>query len=176
MNKLSFLVHNFMDACSLEKPTKDGPISMCLHNALRDNFVCHLAGTSSGTCLALPEPDRTQSLVTSLSLAATRARLAHHNHGGRTALAGTAVLEKGPTEILPAVGVMLTSPVRLCRPCRLAGPAHAAATAGFLDTGRRNLARDGLFAGGNRIRTIGSAGGGRHHRNIGSRSRRPVRV
>src|SRR5262249_1763502 len=28
-------------------------------------------------------------------------------------------------------GVMLTSPVRLCRPCRLAGPAHAAATAGF---------------------------------------------
>src|SRR5262249_50893194 len=37
----------------------------------------------------------------------------------------------GPTEILPAVGVMLTSPARLCRPCRLAGPAHAAATAGF---------------------------------------------
>src|SRR6516162_6735884 len=26
---------------------------------------------------------------------------------------------------------MLTSPARLCRPCRLAGPAHAAATAGF---------------------------------------------
>ena len=49
MNKLSFLVHNFMDACSLEKQrldacvftaaTKDGPISMCLHNALRDNFI-----------------------------------------------------------------------------------------------------------------------------------------
>ena len=26
---------------------------------------------------------------------------------------------------------MLTSRARLCRPCRLAGPAHAAATAGF---------------------------------------------
>src|SRR6516164_4631448 len=26
---------------------------------------------------------------------------------------------------------MLTSPARLCRPCRLAGPAHAAATAGL---------------------------------------------
>src|SRR6516165_4916889 len=26
---------------------------------------------------------------------------------------------------------MLTSPARLCRPCRLAGPAHPAATAGF---------------------------------------------
>src|SRR6516164_620950 len=26
---------------------------------------------------------------------------------------------------------MLTSPARLCRPCHLAGPAHAAATAGF---------------------------------------------
>ena len=30
--------------------------------------------------------------------------------------------------------------------------------------------------GGSRIRTIGSAGGGRHPRNIGSRSRRPVGV
>ena len=49
VNKLSFLVHNFMDACSLEKErldacvfmaaTKDGPVSMCLHNALRDNFI-----------------------------------------------------------------------------------------------------------------------------------------
>jgi hypothetical protein len=46
-------------------------------------------------------------------------------------LAGTAVLEKGPTETLPAVGVMLTSPARLCGPCRLAGPAHTAAAAGF---------------------------------------------
>ena len=26
---------------------------------------------------------------------------------------------------------MLTSPARLCRPCHLAGPAHAAAIAGF---------------------------------------------
>jgi hypothetical protein len=32
---------------------------------------------------------------------------------------------------LPAVRVVLTSPVRLCRPCRLAGAAHTAATAGF---------------------------------------------
>ena len=34
----------------------------------------------------------------------------------------------------------------------------------------------GLSAGGSRIRTIGSAGGGRHPRNIGSRSRRLFRV
>ena len=49
VNKLSFLVHNFMDACNLEKErvdacvfmaaTKDGAVSMCLHNALRDNFI-----------------------------------------------------------------------------------------------------------------------------------------
>ena len=49
VNKLSFFVHNFMDACALEKErldacvfmaaTKDGPVSMCLHNAMRDAFI-----------------------------------------------------------------------------------------------------------------------------------------
>ncbi|MEP6609987.1 MAG: radical SAM protein [Burkholderiaceae bacterium] len=49
VDKLSFFVHNFMDACSLDKEridacvfttaTSDGPISMCLHNAKRDAFV-----------------------------------------------------------------------------------------------------------------------------------------
>ena len=41
---------------------------------------------------------------------------------------------------------------------------------------RSNRVRNGLPAGGSRIRTIGSAGGGRHPRNIGSRSRRLFRV
>jgi hypothetical protein len=49
VNKLSFFIHNFMDACSLEKQridacsfmvaTQAGPISMCLHNAKRDDFI-----------------------------------------------------------------------------------------------------------------------------------------
>jgi 7,8-dihydro-6-hydroxymethylpterin dimethyltransferase len=49
VNKLSFVVHNFMDACGLEKEriaacafmamTQHGPISMCLHNAKRDAFI-----------------------------------------------------------------------------------------------------------------------------------------
>ena len=49
VDKLSFFIHNFMDACSLEKEridacvfttaTSDGPIAMCLHNAKRDTFV-----------------------------------------------------------------------------------------------------------------------------------------
>lgn len=49
VDKLSFFIHNFMDACSLEKDRIDacvfttatgtGPISMCLHNAKRDAFV-----------------------------------------------------------------------------------------------------------------------------------------
>jgi hypothetical protein len=48
-NKLSFVVHNFMDACGLEKElieacafmvmTRHGPMSMCLHNAKRDAFI-----------------------------------------------------------------------------------------------------------------------------------------
>ena len=49
VHKLSFFVHNFMDACQLEweraescifmTMTGDGPISMCVHNAKRDDFI-----------------------------------------------------------------------------------------------------------------------------------------
>jgi hypothetical protein len=49
VNKLSFVIHNFMDACCLEPNridacsfmamTQRGPISMCLHNAKRDAFI-----------------------------------------------------------------------------------------------------------------------------------------
>lgn len=49
VNKLSFVIHNFMDACCLEPDrinacafmamTQRGPISMCLHNAKRDAFI-----------------------------------------------------------------------------------------------------------------------------------------
>jgi molybdenum cofactor biosynthesis enzyme MoaA len=48
-HKLSFFIHDFMDACRLEKDrveacvfmaaTADGPVSMCLHNAKRDAFI-----------------------------------------------------------------------------------------------------------------------------------------
>ncbi len=49
VNKLSFFIHNFMDACKLEEErlegcvfmvaTKDGPLSMCMHNAKRDEYI-----------------------------------------------------------------------------------------------------------------------------------------
>jgi hypothetical protein len=49
VSKLSFVIHNFMDACRLERDrvdacsfmamTQQGPISMCLHNAKRDAFI-----------------------------------------------------------------------------------------------------------------------------------------
>ncbi len=49
VNKLSFFIHNFMDACHLEQDridacvfmvaSRDGPISMCLHNAKRDDHL-----------------------------------------------------------------------------------------------------------------------------------------
>jgi 7,8-dihydro-6-hydroxymethylpterin dimethyltransferase len=49
VNKLTFFMHNFMDACHLDKEridacvfmvaTRDGPISMCLHNAKRDQYL-----------------------------------------------------------------------------------------------------------------------------------------
>jgi molybdenum cofactor biosynthesis enzyme MoaA len=58
VDKLSFFIHNFMDACSLEKEridacifttaTSEGPISMCLHNAKRDSFVLQPVRLSEG--------------------------------------------------------------------------------------------------------------------------------
>lgn len=59
VNKLSFLIHNFMDACRLEcdrieactfmAATSAGPVSMCLHNADRDAFI--LAPVRLGTAV-----------------------------------------------------------------------------------------------------------------------------
>ena len=49
VGKLSFFVHNFMDACHLDADriaacsfmvmTPEGPLSMCLHNAKRDDYL-----------------------------------------------------------------------------------------------------------------------------------------
>jgi 7,8-dihydro-6-hydroxymethylpterin dimethyltransferase len=49
VTKISFFIHNFMGACEIEREriaacafmvaTADGPLSMCLHNARRDEFV-----------------------------------------------------------------------------------------------------------------------------------------
>ena len=49
VNKLSFFIHNFMDAGGLERErcescifmvaTADGPLSMCVHNAKRDAYI-----------------------------------------------------------------------------------------------------------------------------------------
>jgi hypothetical protein len=49
ISKVSFFIHNFMDGCKLERErlaacafmvaTADGPVSMCLHNARRDDFL-----------------------------------------------------------------------------------------------------------------------------------------
>ncbi len=49
INKLSFVIHNFMDASKLERDrvqacvfmvaTAEGPMSMCLHNAKRDRYI-----------------------------------------------------------------------------------------------------------------------------------------
>ena len=49
VHKLSFFIHNFMDAqaldqdrvdaCSFMVTTSSGPVSMCLHNAARDNYL-----------------------------------------------------------------------------------------------------------------------------------------
>ena len=46
-------------------------------------------------------------------------------------ISGTAVLEYGPTEILPPVGAISKHPARLCRPGRQASRAHPRGKPGF---------------------------------------------
>lgn len=58
-HKLSFFIHDFMDsscldcdrvaACAFMVATADGPISMCLHNAKRDQFILQPIWTGDGT-------------------------------------------------------------------------------------------------------------------------------
>lgn len=55
VSKLTFHIHDFMDAgclereridcCSFLVATRDGPISMCVHNAKRDDFILDVADT-----------------------------------------------------------------------------------------------------------------------------------
>jgi 7,8-dihydro-6-hydroxymethylpterin dimethyltransferase len=49
ISPLSFVIHEFMDAscldcdrvraCAFKVMTRDGPVSMCMHNAKRDDFI-----------------------------------------------------------------------------------------------------------------------------------------
>ena len=58
MHKLSFYIHNFMDADNLERDrceacvfmvaTRDGPVSMCVHNAKRDQYLMKPVRTATG--------------------------------------------------------------------------------------------------------------------------------
>ena len=72
-----------------------------------------------------------------------------------TTVTGTAVLEYGPTEILPQVGALSKHTERLCRPGRQAIRAQPRGKPAF-STPRQQLGeRDGLSAGGKWIRTVG---------------------
>ena len=66
VHKLSFLIHNFMDACALERDrveacifmamTAQGPVSMCLHNARRDSFILEPLEVETGGARRRWEP------------------------------------------------------------------------------------------------------------------------
>jgi len=68
VRKLTFVTHNFMDACRLNHEridacafmaiTQDGPLSMCAYNARRDKYLLQPLHTSAGTWQ--PLGDRTQ--------------------------------------------------------------------------------------------------------------------
>jgi len=71
-HKLTFYIHNFMDAEHLDKDrcetcvfmtmTQDGPISMCVHNAKRDDFILADIQASQGTFRPLSDAPTTQPL------------------------------------------------------------------------------------------------------------------
>jgi pyruvate-formate lyase-activating enzyme len=66
VNKLSFFIHNFMDACGLDEKrieacafmvaTAGGPVSMCLHNAQRDRFVLKPLEVQQGAVIRFWHP------------------------------------------------------------------------------------------------------------------------
>ena len=66
IRKLSFFVHHFMaadaleasriDACSFMVMTPDGPLSMCLHNAKRDDYLLVPAQVRQGDTLKFWDP------------------------------------------------------------------------------------------------------------------------
>lgn len=66
IGKISFFVHNFMDAKTLERQrceacsfmvmTGDGPISMCVHNAKRDDFLLKPSTVQSGSKILFFNP------------------------------------------------------------------------------------------------------------------------
>src|SRR6516162_10287653 len=87
--------------------------------------VCRSPGTISGPRSVLPEPDPNSKPPLSLGCPHT----------------GGAVLEYGPTEILPPVGPMLPRSARLSRPRRSPRP-HTRGKPRLLDVGRRIPARD----------------------------------
>ena len=72
------------------------------------------------------------------------------------AISGTAVLEYGATEILPPVGAILKL-LRVSADPVAKPAAHTCAESRGLDPRKQLRERDGLSAGGSRIRTIGSA-------------------
>jgi len=75
VHKISFFVQNFMDAdhldperieaCSFMVMTPDGPVSMCAHNANRDDYILRPISVEgeqgTETFYPLKEPDRVQS-------------------------------------------------------------------------------------------------------------------
>lgn len=66
VHKLSFFIHDFMNACELEKDrvdacsfmvaTPEGPLSMCLHNAKRDAYLLRPIALTSGERVRFWDP------------------------------------------------------------------------------------------------------------------------
>jgi len=93
--------------------------------------VCRWPGTISGPCSALLEPDPNSK--TDPTLNPVKARLCWDRRGILAdPISGTAVLESGPTEILPPVGAISKHPARLCRPGRQARRPEPSGKPGFL--------------------------------------------
>jgi hypothetical protein len=105
VHKLSFFVHNFMDACRLERDridacsfmvaTRDGPLSMCLHNAQRDEYLLRPIALGPAAAPVFWHP------VTGAVSAAPPARIEVH-HTRKTARGRTrAALETAPDRCAP---------------------------------------------------------------------------
>jgi hypothetical protein len=97
-SKLTLFIHDFMDArrlerdriagCSFMVATAEGPISMCLHNARRDDFLLRPLALADGswwdpaTGVRAPAPPPPRAPAITLKTAKGRRRI-EIRHGAR---------------------------------------------------------------------------------------------
>jgi len=140
----------------LHTPASVARYSVCVQSS---KYVIPTQPMAHRACQPIPSRDTLPPVTAAQHSPGTRLASAFYRSSsvrGRDHIGGNAVLGYGPTEILPPICAISTRPGSLCRPHAGFGPHDGAESRLFARDGKL-LTRDGLSAGGNRIRTLGPA-------------------